>query len=309
MSTLIDNYISYLTTIRSLSPRTVKAYNDDLSIFSAHLAKNEKKPENAEPADIRSFIAELVKKRHSSASVNRALSAIKGFYRYLLRFAYSDNNPAKDIEALTIARSLPAFLFEEEMSNFIDAVSGEDFYASRDKALFETLYSSGCRVSELSALCIEDLDLEAGRAKVNGKGAKERLVFLSEPAQNAIRLWLPFRNTKLAKAKDKTVKKNTLFINSAGGPLTERGIAYIIEKRLLKMGSRKKLSPHGFRHSFATHMVSQGADLRTVQAILGHENLSTTQIYTHVDLARLRTVYDKAHPHAGTKKTAKKKEE
>lgn len=308
MSTQSEAYLAYLAGIRSLSPRTVKSYGEDLGLFSAFLEKSGKQPESAAPGDIRSFVAALVKEKRSSASINRALSAIKGFYRYLVRFGYMESNPAKDIETLPMARSLPSFLFEDEMAVFIEAATDDGFAGSRDRAIFETLYSSGCRVSELASLRIEDLDMGSGMAKVRGKGAKERMVFLSGSAIDAIRSWLPYRNARLVQAKGQSQKHNCLFINYAGNGLSTRGIAYIIDKRFVKTGSRKRLSPHGFRHSFATHMVSGGADLRTVQAMLGHENLSTTQIYTHVDIARLRAVYDKAHPHAGSGKKTDKRE-
>jgi len=294
MSTTTEAYLAYLGAIRSLSPRTVEAYRDDLRLYEASCAAASHTVDTADPADVREFVATLVRSGYASSSVNRALSAVKGFHRYLVRFGLAPLNPAKDTESLPMARTLPDFMFEGEMADFIESAPDDGFSGSRDRAIFETLYSTGCRVSELSGLCLADLDLEAGRARVTGKGSKQRTVFLSGPAIDAIKAWLPYRNARLKR----TVDQDRLFLNAKAGPLTTRGIAFIVEKRLVKSGTRKHISPHGFRHSFATHLVSNGADVRVVQALLGHENISTTQIYTHVDIARLRAVYDGAHPHA-----------
>jgi len=302
----IDAYLAYIEAIRSLSPRTVAAYRDDLRLYADFLADSGRRAEEAEAADVGAFVASLVRRGRSTASVNRALSALKGFYRYLVRFGLAPANPAKDVEALPSARSLPAFLFEEEMADLIESAPDDGFAGARDRALLESLYSTGCRVSELAGLRLADIELDAGRARVTGKGAKERVVFLSGPAVDALRAWLPYRAARLARKEGGARPVEALFINAAGGALTVRGIAYIVERRVARSGQRKRLSPHGFRHSFATHLVSGGADLRTVQALLGHENLSTTQVYTHVDMARLRSVYDGAHPHAARRPDAQR---
>jgi integrase/recombinase XerC len=295
MSTSTESYLAYLEAIRSLSPRTIDAYRDDLRLYEAACLLSGCTVEAAQSADVGAFIAGLVKSGYATSSINRALSAVKGYYRYMVRFGKAPLNPAKDVESLTTARKLPAFMFEGEMAEFIENTPDAGFLGSRDKAILETLYSTGCRVSELSGLPLSHVDLEAGHAKVTGKGSKERTVFLSGPAVDAIRAWLPYRLARLDSANPAA----TLFLNAKGKPLGSRGIAFIIERRFVKSGLRKRLSPHGFRHSFATHLVGRGADIRVVQALLGHENISTTQIYTHVDMARLRAVYDGAHPHAG----------
>ncbi|MBU0927469.1 MAG: tyrosine recombinase XerC [Spirochaetes bacterium] len=297
MSTSTEAYLAYLAAIRSLSPRTVEAYRDDLRLYEAACAAEGCCLESAGPADARAFVAGLVRAGYATSSINRALSAVKGYYRYLVRFGKVAANPAKDVESLPMARTLPDFMFEDEMKEFVESASGDGFAGARDRAIFETLYSTGCRVSELSGLALSDVDLASGRARVKGKGSKERTVFLSGKAVDAIRAWLPYRQARLASGSD----AETLFLNAKSGPLSSRGIAYIVERRALASGRRKRLSPHGFRHSFATHLVGRGADIRTVQALLGHENISTTQIYTHVDMARLRAVYDGAHPHAEAK--------
>jgi len=299
MSASTESYLTYLGAIRSLSPRTVEAYRDDLRLYEASCLLSGCTTETATPADAREFIAGLVRSGYATSSVNRALSAVKGYYRYLIRYGKAKANPAKDVESLPMAKTLPNFMFEEEMAEFIDHAPDDGFAGARDKALFETLYSTGCRVSELSGLHVSDIDLAAGRARVTGKGAKQRTVFLSGPAVDAIRSWLPYRTARLVADRSET----HLFLNAKGGPLTPRGVAYIIDRRAIASGLHKHLSPHGFRHSFATHLIGHGADIRVVQALLGHENISTTQIYTHVDMARLRAVYDDAHPHAARTRT------
>jgi len=298
MPSQIEAYLAYLGAIRSLSPRTIAAYADDLRLYEASCRKAGCDLEAATPADAREFVAGLVRSGYATSSVNRALSAVKGLYRYLVRFGLAAANPAKDVESLPMARTLPDFMFEDEMAEFIEGASDDGFAGARDRAIFETLYSTGCRVSELSGLRIADVDLDAGRARVTGKGAKDRTVFLSGQAVDAIRAWLPYRQARILATSSET----HLFLNARSGPLSSRGIAYVVERRALGTGLRKHLSPHGFRHSFATHLVGRGADIRVVQALLGHENISTTQIYTHVDMARLRAVYDGAHPHAASRK-------
>lgn len=295
MSSSTEAYLAYLDAVRSLSPRTIEAYRDDLCLFEASCEAAGRTVEDAEPADAREFVAGLVRAGYATASVNRALSAVKGFYRYMVRYGKAGSNPAKDVESIPAARTLPGFMFEADMSEFLDRAPGEGAAGARDRAIFETLYSTGCRVSEAAAMLVKDLDLARRRVKVKGKGGKERIVFLSEPAVGAIRDWLPYRASWI-KADCPTER---LFLNASGGPLSVRGIAYLVEKGFSRAGSRTRLSPHGFRHSFATHLVGGGADIRVVQAMLGHENISTTQVYTHVDMARLRAVYDEAHPHAG----------
>lgn len=294
MSRTTDEYLAYLAAVRSLSPRTVASYREDLSLFEASCAAAGASVETAQPADARDFVAGMVRAGYASASVNRALSAVKGLYRWLVRYGRAAANPARDVESVPGARKLPEFLFEGEMAEFIARASGEGYAGSRDLALFETLYSTGCRVSEIASLEMDALDLAGGKARVRGKGSKDRTVFLGPPALEAIRNWLPYRAARVPAEADTP----WLFLNARGGRLTERGIEYIIDRYALRSGMSKRLSPHSFRHSFATHLVAGGADLRAVQGLLGHESISTTQVYTHVDLERLRSVYASAHPHA-----------
>lgn len=294
MSQSTEAYLAYLDAVRSLSPRTIEAYRDDLRLFESACDASGCSVESAGPADAREFVAGLVRAGYATSSVNRALSAVKGFYRYMVRYGKAASNPAKDVESIPAARTLPSFMFEREMKGFLEGVAGEGASGARDRAVFETLYSTGCRVSELASINKKDVDLAKRRVTVKGKGGKERVVFLSEPAVAAIKEWLPYRSAWL-KADAPTER---LFLNAAGGALSVRGIAYVVEKAFSGSDAKTRLSPHGFRHSFATHLIGRGADVRVVQAMLGHEHISTTQIYTHVDMARLRAVYDGAHPHA-----------
>lgn len=292
----IEAYLGYLESVRSLSPRTVRSYREDLSLYAASLADSGVAPEEAGRAEVQAFVASMVRSGYASSSVNRALSAVKGLYRYLMRYEALAANPARDVEALAAPRRLPGFLFEDEMAEFLSGIEGEGFKASRDRALFETLYATGCRLSELAGLTLAALDLAGGKARVRGKGAKERVVFLSDSAREALAAWLPYREA--AARRSGAASGDWLFLNARGGRLGERGIAWLLDGYAAGRGISRRLHPHAFRHSFATHLVGRGADIRSVQAMLGHESISTTQVYTHVDIERLRSVYERAHPHA-----------
>jgi len=199
------------------------------------------------------------------------------------------------VENLTAGRPLPRFLFDEEMGRLIDSIGGAGFSETRDRALFEVLYSTGCRASELAGLSLARIDFTRGLARVLGKGSKERVVFLGKKAQGALADYLVTRSMLLAR-KGKS-DHGRLFINAEGGPLSVRGMEMIVDKRRLASSVKKSLSPHAFRHSFATQLVAGGADIRVVQEMLGHSSISTTQVYTHVDMEHLRSVYELAHPH------------
>lgn len=290
----IEAYLAYLAAVRNLSPRTVESYGNDLAAWEAFLSLKRRDVEKASSQDVRGFMAARVQAGFAASSVNRALSAVKGLYRYFQRFPGpegSGTDPARDIEGLPAGRPLPRFLFEDEMGRLIESASGDDFSEVRDRALLELLYSTGCRVSEIAGLRLSDVDLSKGSAKVTGKGRKERVVFFSDPARRALAAWLPFREAKAGN------KIPWLFVNARGGRLSTRGIAWLLDRRSALLGMGKRVSPHAFRHSFATHLVGRGADVRVVQELLGHANISTTQVYTHVDLQRLREVYERAHPH------------
>jgi len=309
MDRRIEEYLAYQGAVRGLAERTIRSYRDDLERYAAYLrsCKGGSGPDldGAAGSDLRAFVALLVAEGKSAASVNRGLSAIRGYYRYRVRFGSIAVNPALDIEGLPSRRRLPRFLFEDEADAFLALPEGEDFTACRDRALLELLYSTGCRVGEVSGLELARLDVEAGMATVRGKGSKERAVFLSPPARAALAAYLPLRSALLSRlgAGRDAPAEGHLFVNSRGGRLTERGIEWLLRGYAERAGFPRRVNPHAFRHSFATALVAAGADIRTVQELLGHASVSTTQVYAHVDMERLRKVYDQAHPHgSGTDK-------
>jgi integrase/recombinase XerC len=318
MDRKLEEYLAYLGSVRGLSARTLSSYREDLdrfeSFMSARLdpargigpAREGSVPgapsalDSAEARDVRSFAAALVSEGKAGSSVNRALSAVRGFYRYRVRFGGLASDPSRDVEGLPSRRPLPRFLFEDEAASFVSLPKGDDFGASRDAAMLEFLYSTGCRVGEAAGLTLDRLDLGGGSAKVLGKGSKERVVFLTQTARAALAAYLPHRAERVRRLPAQAVGKEHLFVNARGGRLTERGIEWIVEGYAERSRFPRKVTPHAFRHSFATHMVGRGADIRVVQELLGHASVSTTQVYAHVDMERLRKVYEQAHPHGAS---------
>jgi site-specific recombinase XerD len=313
MDRRIEEYLAYLGAVRGLSPRTLRSYREDFESFERRRAPAATAADDMDATsamDLRAFAAALVTEGKAGSSVNRALSALRGYFRYRVRYGGLAVDPSRDVEGLPSKRPLPRFLFEDEASAFMSLPEGEGFTPSRDRAMLEFLYSTGCRVAEASNLTLEKLDLAGGSARVMGKGSKERVVFLAGPAKAALGAYLPLRSERLlrvgaspaaAKTGDapRPRAKEYLFVNARGGRLTERGIEWIIQGYSERSGSPRSVSPHAFRHSFATHLVGRGADIRAVQELLGHASVSTTQVYAHVDMERLRKVYDQAHPHGG----------
>ncbi len=293
MNNKLEDYLSYLESVRGLSERTLRVYRDDLERYTAFLGQTDLDAAGA--SEIRSFAGSLVMEGKASSSVNRALSTIRGYYRYRMRFGGLASDPGREVENLSSGRALPRFMFEDEMAQLIESIEGSDFQESRDRALFEVLYSTGCRASEIAGMRVDRVDFGRSLVRVMGKGSKERVVFLGRMAHGALSAYLSLRAMRLRtlKAED----HGRLFINARGGALSVRGIEKIVEKRKLAAHCKKALSPHAFRHSFATQLVASGADIRVVQEMLGHSSISTTQVYTHVDMEHLRKVYEQAHPH------------
>jgi site-specific recombinase XerD len=303
MDRRLEEYLAYLGAVRGLSPRTLRSYREDFESFEKHIAAapGGRDIDGTTAHDLRAFAAALVTEGKAGSSVNRALSALRGYFRYRVRFGGLALDPSRDVEGLPSRRPLPRFLFEDETSAFLDLPKGEGFGPSRDRAILEFLYSTGCRVAEASNVTLDRLDLEGGSARVMGKGSKERVVFLAGPAKKALGAYLPLRSERLLRVCGAKPRADYLFVNARGGRLTERGIEWIIQGYSDRSGSLRHVSPHAFRHSFATHLVGRGADIRAVQELLGHASVSTTQVYAHVDMERLRKVYDQAHPHGGRK--------
>lgn len=289
---MTGEYLSCLESVRGLSPKTVAAYASDLARFGEYLGP--RAPESAAAADVRGFVAELSARGSVETSTNRAISSLRGFFAYCVKFGVRDSNPAAGLRGLKAKRSLPGFLFEREAAAFLDIPEGDDFATARDRALMEFLYSTGCRLAEVAGLRAAALSMPRSEARVTGKGSKERIVFLNAKAKKAMAEYLPLRKAKLAGGKDSPF----VFLSQKGRGLSARGIAYLVCARARKSMMAKNVHPHTFRHSLATHLLDHGADIRIVQEILGHSSVSTTQIYTHVSLEKLKEVYSQAHPHA-----------
>ena len=296
---LVEEYIEYLTSVRGVSERTAQAYCRDLRHFTIYCANHDFRSRNASAPQVRLFIAELSAEGIASVSVNRALSSIRGYYRWMVRFGYRVDDPTSPLRNLKTPKSLPVFLWEGEMAAFSELPDTAGIlWPERDKALILAMYSGGLRISETASLSLKNLEKELSGARIIGKGNKERQVFFSEEAREALFAYLPARRMRI-KAERPT---DRLFISCKGAPISVPGVRWIISKYAERSGLGKSIHPHSLRHSFATHLVNSGCDVRVVQELLGHASISTTQRYTHVDMAHLRNVYNNAHPHGDSRR-------
>ncbi len=283
----IDKFLDYLEIERNYSTHTILNYKIDLNEFIDFIGET-KEVGSIQYLDFRKFLASLRHHNYRPRTLARKLSALRSFFKFLHKENLIQENPAVLLMTPKLDKTLPKFLSEKDMTTLLDFPLNKTVADKRDRAILETLYSSGMRVSELVGLNVESVDPFSNSAKVEGKGKKERLVPLGDKAIKAIRDYLDCR-----------VQHNrALFLNKNGTRLTDRSVRNIINKRLLEASLQLHISPHMLRHSFATHLLDRGADLRSVQELLGHSNLSTTQIYTHVTTERLKKVYDQAHPRA-----------
>lgn len=288
----IDTFIQYLTSERSSSPHTVEAYRRDLDQFADFIHREVDSSltiHELTHLHIRRYLAHLHKGLEKS-SIGRKLASIRSLFRFLLRRGMIAKNPAELVSTPKKEKKLPYHLTVDEAQILVEAPGGPDLLMLRDRAILETLYSCGLRVSELTGLNVGGADLAAESVRVVGKGNKERLVPLGRKAVAALKDYLQARSNPSCDAP--------LFTNSRGGRLNRRSIARIVDRYMLHQTTMKKASPHTLRHTFATHLLEGGADLRAIQELLGHSSLSTTQKYTHVTIDRLLEVYDKAHPKA-----------
>jgi len=292
MSGQVDQFLNFLKSEKNASPHTVKNYQIDLREFFAFI--KQKAVSEVTYLDVRAFLAEMKSRGFSKSTMSRKLACVRSFFKFLARENVLVANPASGIATPKRDKRLPSFLNDDEISKLLEAPSKTTWEERRDKAILETLYSSGLRVSELVGLNHEDLDLNGGLVRVRGKGKKERIVPVGRLALEAIQTYLQKRSPKPC---NEAIKK-PLYINRLGSRLTDRSIRRVILKYARRIALNKEISPHTLRHSFATHLLDRGADLRSVQELLGHENLSTTQIYTHVTTKRLKEAYDQAHPRA-----------
>ena len=288
----ITQFLNYLATERNVSPHTVEAYRSDLGQFLEFLHGERGREAEAATVDhllIRRYLA-LLHKDCRKSTIGRKLAAIRAFFKYLLREGLVAKNPAELVSTPKKEKRLPFHLNIDEVTTLVAAPRDSDLLGLRDRAILETLYSCGIRVSELTGLDVGELDLEGGLVRVLGKGGRERVVPVGSHARLALAHYLQARNCPPPSAP--------LILNARGGRLTSRSVARIVDQHILKLATIKKISPHTLRHTFATHMLESGADLRAIQELLGHASLSTTQKYTHVSLDRLMEVYDRAHPKA-----------
>jgi len=300
---ILDDFRLYLEVERNLSAHTVKAYYADLKNFLSWAGTAD--IYNFSYKNIRTYLAEIQSKKYTKTTVARKIAAIKTFYRYLYRERLVKSNPAVNIKTPKKARSLPAFLSEGESLEFLDFIKFDTPYQYRDRTIIEVLYATGMRISELCGLDFESLNLDANEITVFGKGGKERIVLINNRAKDFLQNYLNnSRKAIIEKAAEKgfaresSGQKYPVFINHNGYRLQQRSIHRLIVKTANELTINKKVSPHTFRHSFATKLLENGADLRVVQELLGHASISNTQIYTHISTERLKTAYMKAHPRA-----------
>ncbi len=307
LSRAIDGFESYLADERRFSPSTVLAYRSDLDRFAdfwekefAHEDAGKTPLSKIDALAVRSHLASLHRSRLANRSLARHLSALRSFFRWACREGHLAKNPARGLPAPRAGRALPRAMTLPDTEALLEA-SDEGALPERDRAIFELLYATGVRVSEAAGLDLEDVDFSARLVRVSGKGGRERLVPFGEPAGEALSDYLPRRaaaRRKREETGDPESGGEPLFVNARGGRLTTRSMSRLLKRRLRASGLSTDISPHALRHTFATHLLEQGADLRAIQEMLGHASLSTTQKYTHLDAARLREVYRRAHPKA-----------
>ena len=287
----VGRFLAYLRAERNASEHTCRNYALDLRQFAACLGPRSLRA--ATPLEVRRFVAHLSASQVSRRSIARKLSCLRSFYRFLCREGALDQNPAAAVPAPRLERRLPGFLDEQQVGRLLAAPSDDGWQGLRDRGILETLYSTGMRVSELAGLNLNDVDELSGVVMVRGKGKKERLCPIGETALAAIRAYLAKRP-----AGKKLRVPYALFVSQKGTRLTVRQIDRLLARYVLQAALPPFVRAHTLRHSFATHLLDRGADLRSVQELLGHANLTTTQVYTHVTAQRLKQVYDQAHPRA-----------
>lgn len=294
MERYIDKFINYLKIERDVSFHTLRSYSSDLSMFSEFFQS--KGVKEIKYFDLRKYLAHLKTSDYSKNTIARKISALRSWFKFLQQDGYIDENPAGSLSTPRIDKKLPKFLSEEEMKSLLE-ISPETLLDYRDKAILEVLYSTGMRVTELISLDIDDVDFIGGIIKVKGKGSKERLVPIGDKALISIRKYLEARSEENIPA-NRRGRKSVLFLNKNKKRISARSVRRIINKHILRTSRKRNISPHSLRHSFATHMLNRGANLRVVQELLGHKSLSTTQIYTHISTSKLKSEYDKRHPRA-----------
>jgi integrase/recombinase XerC len=301
----IDDFIRHLKYERNASEHTLRNYESDLVQFYDHVAppdgKGFRREINIRDIDhltIREYMASLYEENKKKSSIHRKVAALRTFFRYLCREGILEVNPAKLVHSPRVERKLPNHLTIEQMIKFIETPETETVLGKRDRAILELLYASGLRVSELVNLSLQDIDFNNQTVRVKGKGRKERMVPFGDHAKKALQDYLGVRSELLLEADPEKLDPAAVFMNYQGTRITTRSVGRMVDKYVKICANIHHISPHSLRHSFATHMLDAGADLRAIQELLGHVRLSTTQQYTHVSMDKLMEVYDKAHPKA-----------
>ena len=290
----IASFINHLRTERQASMHTVRSYEDDLALYSSYLAEYQgdgADPTSADSVRLRRYSAWLSGRGYASSTVARRLASLRSFFRFLRREGMVTSDPSAGLRNPKQAKRLPRLLRVNEVIRLLEAVPVDTAAGVRDRAMLETLYGGGLRVGELVALNLEDIDSDQELLRVRGKGRRERLSPIGVMATDWLRRWIPLR-------RPKGVREPALFLNQRGTRLTARSVGRLLEGHLMRAGLVDTASPHTLRHSFATHLLDRGADLRSVQELLGHRNLTTTQMYTHVTQDRILDIYHGAHPRA-----------
>jgi len=333
MKQAIGKYLQYLQSVRNSSPHTILNYGKDLAQFVAYLSPPGEQPPALPKIThliIREFVGHLHEQGLEKSSIARKLAALRSFFKYCVREGLIKENPARLVPTPKLAKRIPSVLSAEEMNIFLNELAGmgpaaggslptkagtttaargkkaasEGLLLRRDRALLELLYAAGLRVSELTGLNLEDMEQNEKMLRVRGKGNKERIVPYGSKAQDALEQYWPLRDQLLLQASGSggmrraAPRTNAIFLNYAGRRLTQRSVGRIVKKYVKLVNINWDLHPHSLRHAFATHLLADGADLRAIQELLGHQSLSTTQKYTHASIRQLMDIYDKAHPHA-----------
>jgi integrase/recombinase XerC len=299
MQPAIARFLQYLRVERNAADMTLKSYREDLTSLAAFLEETQGQAPRVDaltPLDLRAYVAALHDAGYARSSISRRLASLRSFFRFAQREGLVRQNPAKPLRNPRRDRKLPHFLSTQEIATLLAAPPANCGAGLRDRAILETIYSAGLRVSEVVGINDGDLDLEGGLVRVRGKGRRERLSPLGSYAMRAVRRWLAVRQLS---SKESHGAAAPVFVNKFGRRLTTRSVARMLEKYLVQTGLDLRTSPHTLRHSFATHLLDAGADIRSVQELLGHKSLVTTQIYTHLSTANLLEAYERAHPRAG----------
>lgn len=297
LSELVEEFLLYLGAVRGLSENTVLGYKNDLKELQKFLAPT-LDIQTITKENLLLSIGQLSKEKKAAASVNRFIAAVRTMFSYALKFGYIKRNPALELKTVKLPKRVPNFMTQPEVNQLCEQpVNNELLWEKRDHALFTMMYSSGCRISEITNLKLDDFMDNYHSAIVTGKGNKQRKVFFAQEARNALALYLQDRK-KVLESHNIAEPTRQVFINQKGHPLSVGGVRFIISKYSGAEGTNHHINPHAFRHTFATTMIGNGADVRLVQEMLGHSSISTTQRYTHITTERLIDIYNKAHPHS-----------